>query len=200
MYACTIKVNDKATEVVWHWSGFSGKANGNSFTFPAVSEGVYVIFATGVVDKTALEAKSTITVGPPGPGPTPDPQPPPVPITTNPFTDPGFRVLMVYEEDDKGKYPDSQLIAMRAFDVRDYMDKNCIKVNNQPEGRVLDYDTPMENDTKLWQDVMTLVKSKYKKTDLPVAIIGKGKDGYIGPLPKDATDTLTLIKKYGEAK
>lgn len=123
------------------------------------------------------------------PGPDPKPVDPPIP-------EPGFRVLVLYESDPNDKVAKlsiDQNIALSGQAVRDYLSSKCVKVNNQPEWRIFDKDSPFaKNASSIWQKAM-----QRKHDKLPWIIISDGKTGYEGPLPENTDKILELLKKYG---
>ena len=135
-------------------------------------------------------AECTLIVGdvPPDPSPIP-PVPPPDP---SPTPGEGLRVLVVYESGELGKYPKEQSTIITSTKMREYLNSKCIKIGNTPEYRFFDKDAPLENESQIWRDVMTRPRQS-----LPWIIIGNGKDGFEGSLPKNVDETLILLKKFG---
>jgi hypothetical protein len=121
---------------------------------------------------------------PPGPGPNP-PGPTPIPTT-------GFRVLIVWETKDLSTYPSSQIAAVNAREVREYLNAKCVKVGSQPEWRVYDPDTDVSRESKIWQDAM-----KIKRDKLPWIVVSDGVKGTSEPLPADKDALMNLLKTYG---
>lgn len=115
----------------------------------------------------------------PVPPPPPPPDPPPIPVA-------GLRVLIVYESAEKKTWSLPKSVA-------DYLNAKCVKAGNQPEWRLLDKDTPMGGESKIWQDAMAR-----KRDTIPWVVISDGKTGYEGPWPVDhVEDQLALLRKYG---
>lgn len=174
--------------------------DGKEVVFSAPETGLYRLYAyTAAGDVPSQPAACmvrVIGVNPPGPHPPdPGPNPPPNPPTpTPPITEPGFRVLIVYESADLSKLPPSQQNVLYGATVRDYLTSHC-KVG--PDGktiewRIWDKDVATDKESKLWQEVM-----KRPRTALPWIVISNGVTGYEGPLPVNVEDTLALLKKYG---
>lgn len=120
---------------------------------------------------------------PPGPNP-PGPNPP--------MPGQGFRVLIVLESRDLSTLPSSQIAALTAREVREYLNAKCVKEGNQPEWRIWDKDTDISRESDHWKEAM-----KRPRTTLPFILVSNGKDGYEGEMPKTTADLLALLKKYG---
>jgi hypothetical protein len=135
-----------------------------------------------------------VVVVPPTP-PTP-PTPPEPPPSPSPVADAGLRVLIVHETDAFGDLPAGQreIIGSNApGSVREYLDTHCIKVNGEPERRILDKDQPdgLARESTIWQAVW-----KRPRASIPWIVVSNGKEGFEGPLPLTPADCLALIKKY----
>lgn len=155
---------------------------------------------TSIIWHTVQNGKSVIIDGkqfvvgdpvPPPPGPPTPPGPNP-PLPPAPLPDPGFRVLIVVESKNKNDLPSAQLQAIYSKDVASYLDAHTIKVDNQPEWRILDPDTDMSKATQVWKDAMAR-----PRTSLPWILVTNGKDGFEGPLPPNKDALLKLLKEYG---
>ena len=120
---------------------------------------------------------------PPGPNP-----PGPVP----PMPGQGFRVLIVLESRDLSTLPSSQVAALTAREVREYLNNKCVKEGNQPAWRMWDKDTDISREDDHWKEAM-----KRPRSTLPYVLISNGKDGYEGEMPKTTAELLALLKKYG---
>jgi hypothetical protein len=135
--------------------------------------------------------------GPNPPGPTP-PGPGPVPIPAQ-----GLRVLFVFESKDLSNLPASQVAAVNAREVREYLNAKCARVDNWPEWRSYDQHTPMQGESPIWQAAMKRVidgegpDRKGRATSLPWILISDGTRGEEGPMPKTKDELMTLLKKYG---
>ncbi len=157
-----------------------------------------VDFDTKKIERT----KFTFTVGtptppippvPPGPNPPgPGPNPPPNPA---PISDPGFRVLIVYETGETSKLAPAQRVILTSGTVRDYFRAKCASDSTANQDgkayRIWDKDTDTTNELKSWQDAM-----KRDRKSIPWIVISNGKTGFEGPLPATVDDTLALLKKY----
>lgn len=148
---------------------------------------------------SAVTYRHTVTIGvptppvPPIPVPPIPPNPPVPPPGPAPIPLDGFRVLILYEEGEKAKYPESQLGIMYGKTVRDYLNTHCVKGSDgTPERRIYDKDVDASGDGKHWTEAM-----KRSRTTLPWVIISTGKSGYEGPLPKSVPEMMELLKKYG---
>lgn len=129
----------------------------------------------------------------PQPPPTPvdpdvDPEPvdPPVPKTGQ------LKVLIVEETGSRGELPSSQISVFTSLDIRDYVKKACSKTGEQPDFRVYDKDVSVATEPE-W------IKKAFseQRQGLPWILISNGTTGFSGPLPKDVSETLSLLKKYG---
>lgn len=153
------------------------------------------VFIIGAKGGKQVTATMVVTVGKapePGPGPGPGPVPPtPAPA---PIPDAGFRVLMVYESSELNNIPASQVEAMRAQSVRQYLDAKCVvgPDGKTKEWRIWDKDVDATKADKLWRDALAR-----KRDSLPWIIISDGKKGFEGPLPKTVDDMLKLLKSIG---
>jgi hypothetical protein len=124
--------------------------------------------------------------GPTPPGPTP-PGPTPSPA---PIPDAGFRAMIVY--DPLQVLPPQQAAIFGAKDVLDYLRTKCVKMNGQPEFRVWSKAVDTHLASPLWQAAMKRPVKSY-----PWLLVSDGKQGWEGPLPANAADTLTILKKIG---
>lgn len=145
--------------------------------------------AEAAVVRRTLDVFAGDTPEPPVPGPGPNP---------DPFGDVsaagGLKVLLVYESADLSKYPATQVAAMTAGAVRDYLDTHCVTA---PDGktkawRMWDQNVDASDESPLWQKAM-----KRPRKSLPWLIVGNGKSGYEGPMPATADGLLKLLKTYG---
>lgn len=146
--------------------------------------------------------------GPPGPRGPPGPQGPkgdkgdkgdpggtPVPVPDNPapIAEPGFRVLIVFQDTELARLPPEQSQIRTAKAIRDYFRAKCVKeADGGPAARIWDIDTDPTGDLPLWQAAF-----RRPRLSLPWIIISDGKTGFEGPLPKTVAETLELLKKYG---
>lgn len=119
------------------------------------------------------------------PGPNPDDPKPPMPGE-------GFRVLIVLESRDLSTLPSSQVAALTAREVREYLNAKCVKEGNQPEWRIWDKDTDISRESEHWKEAM-----KRPRPSLPYLLISNGKAGYEGPMPKDTAALMAELKKIG---
>lgn len=185
--------------------------DGKSAVLMGVKAGKYRILCYGAKGDAASEpAICTVIVGTPVP-PTPDPGPGPNPDPTpNPNPDPflgkttgskvqgeqkasGLRVLIKYESQDLNKYPASQTGILYSQSFRDYLDSKCLVGSDgkTKDWRMYDKDVDLTNESEMWQKVM-----KRPSPSLPWIVIGNGKTGYEGPLPKTVDESTALVKKY----
>lgn len=119
------------------------------------------------------------------PKPNPDDPKPPMPGE-------GFRVLIVLESLDLSNLPSSQVAALTAREVREYLNAKCVKDNGQAEWRIWDKDTDISRESDHWKEAM-----KRPRSTVPWLLISNGKEGYEGPMPKDTASLLAELKKIG---
>ena len=131
----------------------------------------------------------------PGPGPGPNPVPPkpiPTPVVPAPIPVDGFRVLIVYETSDKMTAEFQAIILGK--EVRDYLAAKCVKGpdGKTPEFRIMDKDSVVKDESKLWQDAMLRPRQS-----VPWLLVSNGRTGFEGPLPATVADTLIILRKHG---
>jgi hypothetical protein len=164
--------------------------------------GVYRILAyTSDSNGPSDPVITTITINgtpTPTPGPTPPPNPNPLPFTAkkpaNVFqAGNGFRVLVVYDTATITSLPAKQQDVIFGGTIRDYLNKTCVKgPDGTPDWRMWDQSIDGVSESEMWAKVM-----KRPRKSLPWLIVCNGVTAYEGPLPADANDMLTLLKKYG---
>jgi hypothetical protein len=117
-------------------------------------------------------------VDPPGPKP-PGPKPPipPSPDGTSPFPDTGLRVLIVIPGKDQ-PLTQNQFDIIYGGDARDFLDATVGNDNY----RIYPSTTNVDTAPKVWKDAFM---RKRPPPELPWVLVGNGKTGYEGPLPKD---------------
>jgi len=104
----------------------------------------------------------------------------------------GLRVLIVEETAERSKLPPAQAAELTSGIVFDYLNEKCTdEASGKKAWRIFDKDTPLENETKYWQDAMAR-----KRTSLPWLIVSNGRKGFEGPLPPSVDELLDLLKKY----
>lgn len=155
--------------------------------------GTIHVFATLVHEDTSRPEikKFSITVGPapPPPGPTPPPVPPPVPPNPSPFTEPGIRILIVYETNDVSTYSKEVTTILYSKAIRQWAVTSGAKDSKgHPELRILDKHTVVEDAkwSRLLKDAPTV----------PYLYIGNGTKGYSGPLPENEAAVLQLLETF----
>lgn len=117
-----------------------------------------------------------------------NPTPAPIPST-------GLRVFIFEETADRDKLQPGQreaLLSAAPGSVRDYAQTHCVKINGQPEFRLIDKDQDLSKDSEAVQ-----IAGKLPRTSLPWLVVSNGKSGYSGPLPATAAESLAILKKYG---
>ena len=159
--------------------------------------GTVTVAAWGIRDgKPAKVASLVIEVTgarpPPEPGPGPKPEPTPTP-STSPFTESGFRVLMTFDPNPPTPRSGEQNSVLYGKAVREYLDSHCVKGpdGRTAEARIYASNTDLSADRPTWRDAFG------KRGGSDWILIGDGKSGYSGPLPKNEADALELLRKYG---
>lgn len=179
---------------------------------------ILVAIATSAPSEPANENKNLkvhllskqFTVGklptpPPDPQPDPDPTPQPDPPDPNPtpapIPEPGLRVLIIEEVNNRSSLPRTQLTLLTSTSFRKFLNESCVKANIPnpvPEWRLFDKDSSLDNESSLWKKAF----QRFHNTTItpsptvPWLIVSNGKKGFEGPLPKTEDETITLIKKY----
>jgi hypothetical protein len=126
--------------------------------------------------------------------PSVDPQPP-APSGDSPFSQPGLRVLVVYESKDLPKLSKDQQSILFDRDVREFLGKNCVQSDGQPEYRIIDQNVPVYGELKIWKDALAR-----KRDGLPWVLVGNGKNGFEGSLPATKKQFFDLVSQYAQAK
>lgn len=162
-----------------------------------IEPGVYVIRQPGkhTVEVNAIsqdplrwdDETVTVTVGPapPGPGPVP-PGPTPGPA---PIDGPGLRVLMIREA--SATLPQPIADVMMAPEVRAFLSANCVKVDGQPDWRMIDPDDTFTDPNHRFAKAL-----KRPRASLPWLIVSNGSGGYEGPFPATVQAMLDLLRSF----
>jgi hypothetical protein len=130
-------------------------------------------------------ASCTVTIGTPVPPVPPTPPTPPVPPA--PIPGDGLRVLILYETGQS--VTPGQQAALYGKTVRDYLDAHCVadpEVKGWRAYRIWDKDTVASKEAKWLQDALARPHAS-----VPWIVISNGKDGFEGPLPATADETLS---------
>ncbi len=117
------------------------------------------------------------------PPPTPDVDPKqaaPIPV-------PGFRVLIVFEQQQPHTGEVNAILYGKKTAA--YLEATC--VGGRAGYRIYDQNTPMLADLDLWKNAMAR-----PRTSVPWLLISNGVTGFEGPLPKTESEFLELCKKY----
>lgn len=142
-----------------------------------------------------------------------DPKVDPKPIDPKvepPITEPGFRVLIVYQDAIKHRYSQTQKDLIFGDEFRDYLRSKAVlgADGKTPEVRIWDVDVQgVQNETPLWQKAFArprIININGTPTDAVSAgylwlIVSNGKEGWEGPVgPNDSyADILARVKKIG---
>lgn len=130
-------------------------------------------------------------VVPPKPPTPPDPpKPPEPPPNPAPITEPGFRVMVIYETQQLT--PGLNAI-IKSKALWDYLDATCAKDGSTPARRFYDKDVPPGTDSFKWEQEAFARPRK----SVPWLIVSNGVSGFEGPLPATVEATLELLKKFG---
>lgn len=144
-----------------------------------------------------------------GEGPRPPPKPddpvipdPPKPDGTSPFNETGFRVMLIFDSANTTR-PATQQSVLYGKAIRDYLDSKCVE---SPVATEKNSDGTRMREWRIWpaNSELTKVRAVWKtafdkRGGDDWILIGDGKTGYSGPLPKTEAEALTLLKKYGGA-
>jgi hypothetical protein len=145
----------------------------------------------GFITKFGSVAFDVGEVVPPKPPTPPDPpKPDPDPQPKPPITEPGFRVIVIYET--MALTPAVNNI-LKSKAIWDYLDAKCAKDNGTPARRFYDKDVPPGPDSFKWEQEAF----GRPRQSIPWIVISNGVTGFEGPLPASEAATLDLLKKYG---
>ena len=174
----------------------TGENKGETFLILLdVDRSVYVSFVSFDKRKHVTHFVSVKDPSPPSPGPVPPPPgpgpQPPGPQPPAPISEPGFRVLIVYESEDKQKYSYETQAILYGVAVRTFLDSKCVKDDGKPAYRMYDKDVNVSGDLEVWKKAMAR-----ERKSTPWVIISNGTTGFEGPLPSTPTEFLELCKKY----
>lgn len=158
--------------------------------------GQYKIKLRTIKGKAVQTARATVTIGdgdptpgpqPPGPGPQPPPPSPAAPIAA-----PGFRVLIVYQ--DQMPLPLAQHSVIYGQAMRNYLNAKCPREpSGQASYRIWDADLDVSQSPKHYQDAYNRVRLR----QLPYLVVSNGTTGWEGPLPASEAETLAILKHFG---
>ena len=188
-----IKVVSSNASAQWYWEpGLSVDVHAGYVYVSAMKDGEYLLVAYTSDGKRINDfAACRVTAGtapqpPPGPVPTPEPKPPtPTPLT-------GFRVLMVYDPDSLSPDQESVVYGKK---VRDYLREKC---SLGADGKTKDfriYRVGLDTSAEVAWINNAIQRAVGNRTYIS---IGDGKtDAYLGPLPANENEALTLLKKIG---
>lgn len=160
-----------------------------------VEQSVYVSFVSFDKRKHVTHFVNVKNPTPPGPGPVPPPPgpgpQPPGPQPPAPIAEPGFRVLIVFESEDKQKYSLETQSILYGISVRSFLNDKCVKENGTPAYRMYDKDTNVSNELEVWKKAMAR-----ERKSMPWVVISNGTTGFEGPLPNTPTEFMELCKRY----
>ena len=125
--------------------------------------------------------------------PTPGPRPTPDDVTPDdPNADGVKRVLIVYESEDRGKYPASQTAIFSSAGFREWLrDRVSVDADGNAEFRIWDKDADLQFVPDAWQAAM-----QAERKSLPWIWITDGKKSWGSELPESVEATQELIGRY----
>lgn len=125
--------------------------------------------------------------GPTPPGPTPDP--------AAPFAGaPGLRVLILYESGKEPTYPPEQWYAVLGAKFQGFLDTVCVAEGSRKGWNVWPVGVAVGTEPKVWQDAV----AKARPTSFPWLLVGNGKAGFSGPLPKTEAEMEAKVKEFAQ--
>jgi hypothetical protein len=125
-----------------------------------------------------------------GKGPDPGPDPEPDPDVKPPIPEPGFRVLIIIDDDQN--LPQLQQAIVSGAEVDEYLNKTCVtEPSGQAGWRVYDKDAEIESDLDVWKKAI-----QRRPESTPWVIVSNGKTGTEEPLPESPSKFIELCKKY----
>ena len=103
-------------------------------------------------------------------------------------------MLLIEETSKRKALTEGQFNALFSTEFLDYLDANCVKDKDNPNGayRIWDKDQRIKNDSASWIKAMARPRAS-----VPWLIVSNGKTGFEGPLPTKLEDTYAILKKYG---
>ncbi len=220
-----IKLTAPSPGLLYQWEASPGvklsKTRGGVTEITAAPQGkaevtvYYAAVKNGVLQPDERSWTFKLVIGgvapqpPPTPPDPPKPPTPPEPISTSPFAEPGLRVLVCFDptvlrpsgSPERWFYgPDKN--------VRDWLNAKCVPdptgIEKDGSGAVLrdwriwpatenGQPTDVSGARKVWRDAWAN-KGPEKKNWI---MVGDGKTGYEGPLPKSEEEALTILRKVG---
>lgn len=196
-------------ESVWFVFDAEGIAVDAKPLVAAVKEGFEGSFLLESVKVGAKKTTYTITISkgstplPPLPPIPPVPPVPPTPMPPLPDGE-GFRVLMVWEDEDRGRIPMAQLYAMMGKDVTSYLNANCAKdKKGKADWMLVDDDLDPNDFPPRWQKPYKDAVEYFRKDNKPSIVVSNtnGKHqppGELTKVPATEVDIMQLLKKYGD--
>ena len=113
-------------------------------------------------------------------------------LPDDPNADGVKRVLIVYESDDRGDYPQSQSLIFSSTDFREWLkSKVSVSSDGNLQFRIYDKDADMSTVPDEWRAAMAV-----ERESLPWIIVSNGKSYYAGKLPETIAETQALIERY----
>lgn len=160
--------------------------------------------AQTVTEQFAQRVLDLGDIKPPEPVPPkpPEPDPKPKPDGTSPFSEAGFRVMISFEPNVLMPPGDPRRGILMGQPVQNYLNAKCVlgPANEKDASgqQMRDWRIwPSNTDAKYARPVL---RDAWAKRGDPVKdwiLVGDGRTGYNGPLPKTEAEVLALLKKYG---
>ncbi len=214
----TVSVPASNASTLYFWTTPTGMLSvdkGDSLDVTACPKGLVVVSVKSITANLDKDGKfigfltklSTINISigdVPGPTPPIPPVPPDPPAPPAPIVADGYRVIYLYESNDKLKYTRDQFNAMFGLANRVWLDANCAKEARIPSTAanptaaaywILEPTQDVSALPKYWGDAINAAKAQ-PGFSLPWIIISNGKTGFSGPLPPAFADIDALQKKY----
>lgn len=161
-------------------------------TYNLSGESVLINWTKQDIDNREFEIKLIVRgVGPsPEPQPTPEPEPEPTPQPNNPFPsdEKELRVLLIEEQEERDSLSREQAAIFSSEEVRNYLDSKA------EEWRLLDRHTTFTDESSKWNKALETMPEQEKFW----IVISDGTKWESVKLPKNVSEMMTLLKKYGD--
>lgn len=181
-------------------------------------EGRYLFQAVGSLNDVHTRVAFTVVIGnappiPPNPNPNP-PNPTPTPDPVDPDSESqaviggdGFRLMMVWEDEDRAKLPKEQLNAILGTPYARYVTEHAAKM---PDGRadwwLLDDDYSEDQINRLpdyWREPYKNAVVKFRRNNRPAIVMSNNAkktkpQAILTFIPKTQDEVMKLVKRYAE--
>jgi hypothetical protein len=139
---------------------------------------------------------AVVMPAPPSPNPPPQPSPPGPSPAPAPIPAPGLHVLIVTAKANITGTPEQSVLQSK--ELNDYLNSHCTSDpgSNYKGWRAFGADVMsaelLNTYSAMWRNAYALRTQPY-----PCIIVSNGTTGYVGPMPVNINDLMTLLKKYG---